>query len=107
MAKGAEAKNFVIQKIQEAFGADFIGEVDKKIYVWSKEDGQKVQVAISLTCPKNPVGTINTTKLDVGNSKAGFDFENDEMFVAVPNQTNEISEEEKQNLATLLEKLGL
>lgn len=42
MARGAEAKNKVIEKIQSAFGADYIGEVDKKIYVWSKENGEKM-----------------------------------------------------------------
>ena len=33
MAKGAIGKQNVIQKIAEAFGKDFIGEHDKKIYV--------------------------------------------------------------------------
>ena len=107
MAKGNEAKSLLIQKLQEAFGEDFIGEVDKKIYVWSKEDGQKMQIAISLTCPKNPVGTVDTTKLNYGNSAGGIDFESEDTTIAVSGPTNEVSEEEKQNLATLLEKLGL
>ena len=33
MAKGQEAKNLVAQRIQAAFGADYIGEYDKKYYV--------------------------------------------------------------------------
>ena len=33
MAKGAEAKANVVKKIQAAFGADFVGEYDKKVYV--------------------------------------------------------------------------
>ena len=35
MAKGANAKNAVINKIAMAFGTDYIGEIDKKVYVWA------------------------------------------------------------------------
>lgn len=56
MAKGAIAKESVIKKITEAFGADYLGEVDKKYYVQAEENGEMVQVALSLTCPKNPIG---------------------------------------------------
>ena len=59
MAKGSEAKEYVIRKIKETFGEDFVGEQDKKIYVWGQEGGEKVQIAISLTCPKNPIGSLN------------------------------------------------
>ena len=40
MAKGAEAKANVVKKIQAAFGADFVGEYDKKVYVWAQEIGR-------------------------------------------------------------------
>jgi hypothetical protein len=53
--KGTAAKSLVENKIKEAFGADFIGIVDKKIYVWSQEGGEKVQVCLALTCPKVPI----------------------------------------------------
>ena len=33
MAKGANAKLAVINKLAEAFGSDYIGEYDKKQYV--------------------------------------------------------------------------
>ena len=51
MAKGAVAKTNVINKIAMAFGNDFIGEVDKKVYVWADDGGEKVQIALALTCP--------------------------------------------------------
>lgn len=50
--RGTEAKNYVTKKIQEAFGPSFLGIVDKKLYVSVKENGENLQVAISLTCPK-------------------------------------------------------
>ena len=60
--KGAAAKEQVIKRISSAFGEDFIGEVDKKIYVWANDNGEKVQIAISLTCPKNFVENISSVK---------------------------------------------
>ena len=52
MAKGNIAKQNVAKKIAEVFGSDFVGEFDKKLYLWSEENGEKVQIAISMTCPK-------------------------------------------------------
>lgn len=37
MAKGAIGKQNVMDKIKTAFGSDFIGEYDKKIYVWAED----------------------------------------------------------------------
>lgn len=50
--RGTLAKETVIKKIQEAFGPDFLGIVDKKLYISAKENGENVQIAITLTCPK-------------------------------------------------------
>lgn len=59
MARGQEAKNAVIQKIIAAFGEDYLGTEDnKKYYVLAPEDGQKIQVAISLTCPKTGINKV-------------------------------------------------
>jgi hypothetical protein len=65
MAKGNIAKEYVVNKIKSAFGEDFIGEQDKKFYVWGIENGEKVQVALSLTCPKNPIGGMNFDMMEV------------------------------------------
>lgn len=106
MAKGQEAKDRVVQKIKEIFGTDFIGEVDKKIYVYSQEKGERVQVAISLTCPKIPV---NISGVPIPNFSGGMDFENmDTAIVASESYVpTEISEEEKQTVADLMARLGL
>lgn len=62
MAKRGEgAKNNVVKKIQEAFGEDFIGIRDKKIYVNAIDspNNEKLQIAITLTLPKAVVETTN------------------------------------------------
>ena len=102
MAKGSLAKDRVTTKLQEVFGADFIGVYDKKLYVWAQDEGEKVQIAISLTCPKNPVA-VNTPTV-----AGGFDFSGDNDVVAPSTFTPaEITQEEKDNIADLMTRLGL
>lgn len=97
--KGQEAKGKVIKIISDAFGDKFIGEVDKKLYVWSEEDGMPVQVSLSLTVPKNPVETTATNVPD--SNKIEFTQE-------IPTvQAAEITEKEKQIAEDLLKRLGL
>ena len=97
--KGQEAKSKVIKIISDAFGDKFIGEVDKKLYVWSEEDGVPVQVSLSLTVPKNPIETTATNVSD--SNKIEFTQE-------VPTvQAVEITEKEKQIAEDLLKRLGL
>lgn len=108
MARGAIAKENVAKKIAQVFGSDFVGEYDKKLYVWSEENGEKIQIAISMTCPKNPIGGDNGINFDAepGNS---LDFENMSAGPASPTSftPTEISEEEKKNVENLMKSLGL
>lgn len=104
MAKGAIAKQEVIEKIASAFGEDFIGEVDKKIYVWSEENGERVQVAIALTCPKVPVNIGNSMPT---NDLGDWDFSDDAVTTPTPIERAEITPEEKAKVADLMSRLGL
>lgn len=102
MARGAQAKTIVEQKIKEAFGSDYVGIFDKKIYVKADDGGETVQIAISLTCPKNMVGEVN-----LGNV-AGRDFSGDNTIIApVEAKPAEITKEEEDNIADLIAALGL
>ena len=104
MAKGAIGKQNVINKIKQAFGADYIGEYDKKIYVWTTENGERIQIALSLTCPKVPVAiSDNPTTGD-------FNFEDDAPNVVVAAgayQPAEITKEERERVNDLMKRLGL
>ena len=104
MAKGTIGKQNVINKIKAAFGADFIGEYDKKIYVWTQENGERIQIALSLTCPKVPVAiSDNPTTGD-------FNFEDDAPNVVVAAgayQPAEITKEERERVNDLMKRLGL
>ena len=104
MAKGAQAKEAVVNKLRAAFGDNYIGEYDKKYYVWSQENGERIQIAISLTCPKVPVEVSNA-------SVAGdFNFEDDAPGVVVAAggyQPAEITEDERDKVRDLMKSLGL
>jgi hypothetical protein len=106
MAKGSIAKDTVIKKIAAAFGEDYIGEYDKKQYVWANDGGERVQIAISLTCPKTPIEIATNLVEDGGD----WDFSDEPKtnVIAVSNAAPaEITEQEKQNIADLMARLGL
>ncbi len=104
MAKGAIGKQNVINKIKAAFGADFIGEYDKKIYVWTQENGERIQIAMSLTCPKVQVAVSETP------TTGDFNFEDDApnaVVAAGAYQPADITDEERARVNDLMQKLGL
>lgn len=104
MAKGAQAKEAVVNKIRAAFGENYIGEYDKKWYVWSQENGERVQIAISLTCPKVPV------EVSAAPVSGDFNFEDDAPGVVVAAggfQPAEITNEERDKVRDLMKALGL
>ena len=103
MAKGVKAKSEVHDRIKKAFGSDYIGEFDKKIFVWGNDEGgQKMQIAIAMTCPKTPVGNV------VEEKKEAFDW-SDSGNTSAPNTFKpvEIADDEREKVAELMKKLGL
>lgn len=100
MAKGTNAKANVVNKLKTAFGSDYIGEFDKKYFIWADDGGEKVQIAISLTCPKVNRG-IEETGEDVLN------FEDAAGAAPTGFKPAEITKEEEETLAELMAKFGL
>ena len=97
MARGSQAKQEVVEILQQAFGKDWIGEQGGKFYVWANENGEKLQIAIALTCPK----TFVEAAIPASNK---LDFSSATPVSAPP---AEITEEEKKRLEDLMKKLGL
>ena len=100
MAKGAVAKEQIAKKMAETFGADWIGERDKKYYLWANENGERIQIAISMTCPKTPVGEAGAS--------ADSNVLNFEDGATAGGETPiKITTDEKKNIADLKARLGL
>lgn len=100
MAKGAVAKENAAKKMAEVFGSNWIGEYDKKYYIWSEENGEKVQIAISMTCPKTPIGEAGA----VTDSNV-LNFE--DSVTSGEGAKVDITPDEKKNVADLMARLGL
>lgn len=106
MAKGDQAKQNIIEKLAECFGENYQGVYDKKVYVKANENGEMIQIAISLTCPKTPVQFENTV-----DSSGDWDFTKSKPNIAESAVKQappaEITEEEEENLRELMKRLGL
>lgn len=98
--KGSIAKEQIAKKMAEVFGADWIGERDKKYYLWANENGERIQIAISMTCPKTPVGEAGAS---VDSNVLNFE----DGATAGGETQVEITVDEKKNVADLMARLGL
>lgn len=102
MARGAQAKNEVMQKILETFSGSFKYNDGKEIRVPIMEAGDLVQIKVTLTCAKENV--------EVGaDSAVPGDFPAPKMTAPTPERDTPVapSESEKQKVAELLRNLGL
>jgi hypothetical protein len=66
------------------------------------ENGEKIQIAITLTCPKNPVEANTTSRIS-----GKINFEEDPVVAPATFVPAEITQAEKDNIATLMQRLGL
>lgn len=102
--KGQIAKEYVKDQLIQIFGQDYIGEFDKKHYIWVNDGGEKIQIAVALTCPKVYKGVDGTTP-------TVLNFEDDDISEKDnhPSQFEpaSISQEEQDTLQDLMNKLGL
>ena len=99
-AKGTEAKAHVVDKIKQIFGSDYIGEYEKKHYVWSTENGERVQISITLTSPKNPVGEVNLS------NEINFDSDENPTIAPTGFSPAEYTDEERETIERLMDQLG-
>jgi hypothetical protein len=106
MARGNQAKDNLINKFIEAAGDKYLGMFDKKYYFLSPENGEQIQVAVSMTCPKTPVEFADSVDTD-----GDWDFTDDKPKTANSAVVNaapaEITQQEVQNIEELMKKLGL
>lgn len=102
MAKGQEAKSIISKKILETFEGAFLYNDGKEIRIPIKENGENIQIKVTLTAAKENV-SIGDDNLLPG--EINFNNSNDNN-----NQTNvviEPSQEEINNVNDLLKALGL
>ena len=102
MAKGSVAKDNLIKRFITALGDDYVGVDDtgKKFYFWSTENGERLQVSVTLTYAKNPL---------ICEGKGGdLNFEDSpSASVVTPTKAKPMGQDEAEVLARLMKELDL
>lgn len=99
MARGATSKQFVFNKILEAFPGSFMQD-DKILRIPCEEDGAIVEIKVSLTAAKDVLGkTAPTTE--------SYDWEDTSATPTVDPNALQPSEEEKARIAKMMAALGM
>ena len=107
-ARGTLAKKVLMDRIIAALSEEYVGTADNKYYFAIPENGTKVQVAITMTCPKvelNADGTKAASTKDEGINFADF-VKPPEKPVIAPKVEVEPQQEELDNKKRLLSALG-
>ena len=103
--RGDQAREAVKNTIISAFGPNFVGLVDKKIYVEAQDGpgGETLQFAITMTMPKTSIarGEAPQTSVPAGST----DWSGPSAPAATP--PTEISEDDKAKITELMKQLGL
>ena len=95
MARGAESKQIVINKILETFKDSFIYNNGKEIRIPMEENGERVEIKLTLACAKTNVGGGEADSVE---PQSAF---------TEPKTTAAPTPEEKENIAKLMDRLGL
>ena len=106
-------KSLLQKKIIECFGQDRAFVYDKKLYILAKENGEDVQICLTMTCPKTVISVVGE-KAPVEPPKSafsgGFDFESMGSTAPTapePFKPAEITNSEREQVADLMRRLGL
>lgn len=92
MARGSQSKEIITKKILETFEGSFLN--DKEIRIPFDEDGDEVQIKVTLTAAKVNVENAGGTISNVTTEQASP-------------QKVEITDEERKNVQKLMEALDL
>ncbi len=105
MAKGALAKENIINKILETFEGAF--KYDKEIRIPMMENGEEVQIKVALTCAKTNVDRGEDVAIPGASTVKASTTTASATVSKVSTTVAEPTEEEKKNVEDLLIKLGL
>jgi hypothetical protein len=101
-AKGSILKQEIASKILAAFPGSFLYNDGKEIRINGTENGEKLQIKLTLTAAK--VAVEGGSDVALPGEAATADVKSNVTNETIP---QEPSEEEKERLAILLNKLGL
>ncbi len=97
MARGTEAKEYITNKLLEVFEGAFLNENGKEIRIPYTEDGEDLEIKVSLTCAKTNVREI-VNKNDWTKNATVYENPNPQLI--------EPTKEEKERVQEFLNKLN-
>ena len=100
-ARGSILKAEISKKIIDTFPNSFLYNDGKEIRINGTENGEPLQIKVTLTCAKV---TVESDRLEFNDSPVATPASNTTTAEKIP---QEPSQEEKERLATLLQNLGL
>lgn len=98
--KGSAAKEYIFKTILNTFEGSFMYNGGKEVRIPFNENGAEVQVKVTLTCAKENVAREDG---DIPSLDSAFP----DPVSTAPAPAIEVSEQEKANIAALMEKLNL
>ena len=104
MAKGTESKNILFKKIMEVYPEAFWEDAGKILRIPMEEKGEVVEIKVTLTAAKNLLGS---GEIPSAFAAAPSTLPDSTSFMNEPAPSAEMTEEEKANVARLIESLGL
>ena len=108
MARGTESKSYITKKILETFEGSFLYNDGKEIRIPLKEDGEIVQIKVTLTCAKTNVSAEDSTPAEFKAAPAAdneLNFEDSQ--ISLTPATVNTTPEERANIARLVEKFNI
>ena len=98
-AKGTATKQSIMNKLLEVFPDSFLYNGGKELRINQMEDGELVQIKVTLTASKTIVKNENSSKPVLTNSEV--------TTANIEEIPQEPTEEEKERLRILLEEMGI
>lgn len=102
MAKGSIAKEYITQKLLETFEGSFLYNGGKELRIPYLEEGNEVQIKVTLTCAKENVDNPTGGASPITDAPAQMN----QIDSASNVDLSEPTEEEKQRVSELLSRLG-
>ena len=112
MARGTQSKNEIFAKLMEVYPAAFYEDEGKILRIPMTENGERVEVKVTLTAAKNNLGGDAAVSAfpevsPVQPTKGSEPVPGFMPAPASPQEELQPTEAEKQNVAMLLKSLGL
>lgn len=106
-ARGTESKNQVFTKLIEVYPNAFWEDEGKILRIPMNENGDVIEIKVTLTAAKNILGTSGSFPISAFNNDSDSSITTNTANINSVKESIEPTQEEKDNVSKLLASLGL